>query len=416
VEVSLFLGLLLTTHAMLAVSLFPTKPHASSSTHRRAQSLGTWLMPTGSTVTLLPPAATTTTTTLPTPSVAATALSDDRYGDLVRRPRVRTAGARPSASASASAAASASASAAASAAAAAAAAVDVRADARARGFRAPDNGGECAQTHRRYRSWAAQADVNVALPPSLHAPSAAIAASSRRARRGTAERSGGQPGASAPSSLAHSYDVSTHSRSLERQSSLELERLAQLEEFVEAKQRELAQRGVIPDSLGSARATLASASTAVPTKTRSATNVSAVNRRLAAKVDDLELELEQMRRRTQDICDRIARLEHERCQAPDPSEMLAGASRDHLPPPVLPPAPAPALFPSSATMYNNHVVPKPVRFSRERLDREGLITPEPKHPSFTPVSFSNARAMSPATSGRPSFFGPSPSTAFVNFR
>lgn len=233
-------------------------------------------------------------------------------------------------------------------------------------------------------------------------------------RRGTAERSSAHPGTSAPSSLAHSFDVATHSRSLERQSSLELERLAQLEEFVEAKQRELAQRGVIPDSLGSARATLASAPTAVPTKTRSATNVAAVNRRLAAKVDDLELELEQMRRRTQDICDRIARLEQERCQAPDPSEMLAGASHDHQAPP--PPVLAPALFASSATMYNNHVAPKPVRFSRERLDREGLITPEPKHPSFTPVSFSNARAMSPATSGRPSFFGPSPSTAFVNFR
>jgi hypothetical protein len=193
-------------------------------------------------------------------------------------------------------------------------------------------------------------------------------------------------------------------RSLERKSSLE--RLAQLEELVEAKQRELSERGVIPESLGSARATL-ERSQPPPAAAARATMI-ASNRRLAAKVDDLELELEEMRRRTQDICERVARLERERCHAPDAVEMLAGASRRN----VVFDAPAAPNFVQYAAPG---AAAKPVRFSRQRVDREGLITPEPTHPALvapSPVS----RALSPSWTGRPAFFGPSPSTAFVNFR
>lgn len=215
----------------------------------------------------------------------------------------------------------------------------------------------------------------------------------------TGERAAGSAPKASPQPLSHSLD--TRTRSLERKSSLE--RLAQLEELVEAKQRELSERGVIPESLGSARATLERGQPARATMIAS-------NRRLAAKVDDLELELEEMRRRTQDICERVARLERERCHAPDAVEMLAGASSRNV---VFDATAAPNFVQYAPS--GGAVPVKPVRFSRQRVDREGLVTPEPTHPALvapSPVS----RALSPSWTGRPAFFGPSPSTAFVNFR
>jgi septal ring factor EnvC (AmiA/AmiB activator) len=232
----------------------------------------------------------------------------------------------------------------------------------------------------------------------------------------TNERDGRPTGAAAASKSAHqAHSLERNSqgvvmaRSLERKSSLE--RLAQLEELVEAKQRELSERGVIPESLGSARATLE--------RQPARATMIASNRRLAAKVDDLELELEEMRRRTQDICERVARLERERCHAPDAVEMLAGASHRNVvfDAPAAPNFMPPHMAPSGSGGGGGAIggIVKPVRFSRQRVDREGLITPEPTHPTFVAPS-PVARALSPSWTGRPAFFGPSPSTAFVNFR
>eukprot|EP01108_Squamamoeba_japonica_P001991 TRINITY_DN1905_c0_g2_i7.p3 TRINITY_DN1905_c0_g2~~TRINITY_DN1905_c0_g2_i7.p3 ORF type:complete len:140 (-),score=78.03 TRINITY_DN1905_c0_g2_i7:107-526(-) len=116
---------------------------------------------------------------------------------------------------------------------------------------------------------------------------------------------------------------------------------------------------------------------------------------LADKVNNLESELEEMRRRTQDICERVDRLERERCRAPDVTDMLRGYGR-----------------PEHASSQPHR---EPLRFSARRVDRDDLVTPEPVRSvvsptprAFSPIVVQPMATHAPTQRDTAPLFAPSP--------
>jgi len=264
------------------------------------------------------------------------------------------------------------------------------------------------ETHRRFRSWAAPAvdSSGGGVARSLqHVPSASFAPpvrDPRRPRAGTGEHD--------RVALAHSFDRSLHAPPLlTRKSSLE--QLAELEAFVESKQRELKQRGEIPADVTSARIALRQKHAA--SGVGGARN--ARRRALATKLDDLEEELELMRQRTSEIVERVERLEAERsvgCRAPDVIEMEAGRRVHQAPASASRQADGRSSGQQTRTVLPaKRSVPQSfdaVHFSTRLAQRDDLVTPEPTR-SITPQT--DRSCLSP--SGQFRALTPSPATAFA---